>query len=821
LTNPAGERRERFLKADLQQQLQAALGEAYTLERELAAGGMSRVFLARETRLGRRVVVKVLRPELAADVSAERFEREILLAAQLQDPRIAPVLSAGDAGGTPYFTMPYVEGESLRARITHGAVPPAEALSILRDIALALESAHARGVVHRDIKPENVLLSGRTAMVTDFGIAKALAESQRAGQGDAAPLTTAGLAIGTPAYMAPEQATGDAVDRRADLYAWGVVAYELLAGKHPFADRTTAQALVAAHISRTPPPLAERVPGLPPALVALIERSLSKNPAARPEDATEVLRVLDGIAPTGPARHVPSTAARMWLRGLAFLGAVVVVGAVLRALLLRQPVKPDQPPSPATVAVLPFVNLGGDTTELYFADGLADEVTTALAKVPGLRVAARSSAFRFRGRTVPASEVGRTLGVRAVLEGTVRRSGDRLRVTAQLSNAADGLVLWADRYDRGEGEVFDVEDEITRAIVTALPGALAGRGAEPAVAVPRGTRDLEAYDLYLKGRFFWVRRGEAGLRNAIEYFGRAIARDPEFARAHAGLAMSYVVLPFFSVTSSADSALLLAGRSAARALALDSTLADAHLAMAYALKMQWRWAESEREFQAALALAPDDGAAHHWYGVYLFAVGRVAEAVTELTRARELEPFSTVNATDLAEGLYLARRFENARTEIQHAVELDTTESDTRYVLGMVYLGLGHPDSALSAFDLARRFGTGLDDRGYRVVAWHALRREREAAQAYAALRQAYREGRALPFDLAIGAIGAGDQAAALAALERVVAQRHMFVTEFSLPCDPVFDPLKSEPRFGELLGSAGMRICPAGPPFSGGSGTR
>jgi serine/threonine-protein kinase len=496
----------------------------------------------------------------------------------------------------------------------------------------------------------------------------------------------------------------------------------------------------------------------------------------------------------------------------ALLVAVVVVTGII--VLVRRASEPGRSmPTGATpfrtLAVLPFINVGGDTADVYFAEGMADELTTALVRVPGLRVAARSSVYRFKGGTAPAHEVGRALAVETILEGTVRRSGERLRVTAQLTNAADGLVLWADRFERRQQDVFDVQDEITHAIVTALRGTLAG---EPATGAPRGTADLEAYDLYLKGRFFWAKRGEMGLRSAIDFFGRAIARDPDFARAHAGLAMSYVVLPIFTSSIPADSAIVLAQRSGERALALDPTLADAHLALANALKMKWRWAESERHFREALALAPDDAPAHHWYGVYLYALGRPEESARELQRAREIDPFGSTIATDGAIALYAARRFGEARAEIQRAYSLDSTKSDTHLILGLIQLAMGHADSALQSFENARRHGIGMDVRPYLSVSYRALARHREADAIYAELRRDYNDGRALAYDVAIAAIGAGDLLSALGAVERIIEERHMFVTELSLPCDPLFDSLKSEPRFGQLLSRAGMQVCPPAP---------
>jgi serine/threonine-protein kinase len=610
----------------------------------------------------------------------------------------------------------------------------------------------------------------------------------------------------------------------------------MLAGQRPFRGEYEA-AIMYSIINEEPQPFistGSRRSDVPLFLENIIKKALAKNPEERYRSADDLLvdfRSVEGKHETGvpdagwsaPAQKEKKSRLSLFqdlhqprARSTHIAGLIVIVLIVISTLFIvtRQPSESDLPASTSptnfrTLAVLPFVNVGGDTTDVYFADGMADELTTALVRVPGLRVAARSSAFRFRGGTVPAREVARALAVEAILEGTVRRSGERLRVTAQLTNAADGLVLWADRFERRQQDVFDVQDEITHAIVTASRGTLAG---ESATGAPRGTADLEAYDLYLKGRFFWAKRGEIGLRRAIDFFNRAIARDPDFARAHAGLAMSYVVLPIFTVSIPADSAIALAQRSAARALALDSTLADAHLAMANALKMKWRWPESERHFRNALALAPDDAPAHHWYGVYLYALGRPDESARELQRARELDPFGSTIATDGAIALYAARRFGEARAEIQRAYSLDSTKSDTHLILGLIQLAMGHADSALRSFEHARRRGTGLDVRPYLSVSYRALGRHREADAIYAELLHDYDDSRALAYDVAIAAIGAGDLPAALAAVERIMEERHMFVTELSLPCDPLFDPVKSEPRFGQLLSRAGMQMSPAAP---------
>jgi len=830
------------VSADLREQLQAALGAAYTLERELRGGGMARVFVANEARLGRRVVIKVLNPDVAAAVSAERFEREMRVAARLQDPRIVPVLSAGDANGLPYYTMPFVEGESLRARMARGRVGVAEGIAILRDIALALEHAHACGVVHRDIKPENVLLAGgsprgaspdgvdgiaATAVVTDFGIAKALVvatlgddqrpEPDGASGPSTAALTQTGISLGTPAYMAPEQALGDAsVDVRADIYGWGVVAYELLTGRHPFGTRTSAQAMVAAHLSEVAPPVAASVADVPSAVADLVDRALRKDRDARPPNAGALVHILNDVAASGArpghARRGPLTDSRRWVGvvGVGVAVAAVAAGVWWTRSIARTPPSTDAQ-SVRSIAVLPFIDATADSSTAYLGSGMADALTTTLAKLPELRVVAnRSSATA--GRTVDASAAGKALNVEAVLEGSVTRLGDRLRIRAHLVRVADGTILWGETYDRTASNMFELEDEVTGTIARELRGSLANERGPSGSAMLRGTDDQQAYDLYLRGRYAWSKRGEQALRAAIELFNAALTLDPRFARAHAGLAMAWVVMPVFTTSVSADSAFAMAHQSANRALVLDSSLADAHLAIAYAHKMKWRWEEAERHFRITVALAPEDATAHHWYGVYLYAVGDVTRSVDEMRRARELDPFATTIAVDGANALYGARRYDDAHTEVRRGIALDTTRSDFWWVQGLIQLAQGHSESAVTSFETARRLPIVWDMRSYLSVALRTAGRIREADAQYAAVRRDYIAGRVSAYDFAVAAVGAGDSAAALAAVERIVERREFLVTEVSFPCDPLFDPLRSHPRFERALTSAGMRC--EGPSF-------
>ena len=793
----------------LRDQLQRSLGTAYTIERELGGGAMSRVFVARDERLGREVVVKVVSPTLAVELSAERFQREIALAARLQEPHIIPVLSAGEtADGLPYYTMPLVAGESLRARLARGRLRAGEAISILRDVACALAYAHGRGIVHRDIKPENVLISSGTAVVTDFGIAKAINVSRTAtAPGDVATtLTRPGTSIGTPAYMSPEQATGGEVDGRADVYAWGVLGYELLAGTHPFADRTTAPQLITAHLTERPRPLDARTSDLPPTITALVMRALAKDPAERPSSA-ELLADLGATSggATGGARR------RALWAGAAALVLIAGAGALAVQARARATQAADSATSAArtpitSVAVMPFANTGGDRNDDYFSDGLSDELAHALVKVPGLRVAGRTSSNAFRGKSATASEIGRVLGVGAIIEGTVRRAGGRLRVTAQLTSTSDGHVRWtSEPFESRSADVFQVQDEFTRAVVTALAPALRGAPATAMSTERRGTRDAEAYDFYLHGRYYWSRRGVANLNRAIGYFRQATAADPGFARAHAGLALAYVVLPAFDVNVATDSMMDLASASAERALALEPANADAHLTLANVHTRHLRLAEARRHFDAALADAPLDPTAHAWYADHLKYKGKLDSALIEKRRAVELEPLSALLTNQLAITLLELNRLPEALAAAHRIAELDSTFTRGYLTLARIQILRGFPDSAIGALETAARLGPRqAGARGLRVMAhaaagrWPEARRLRDELLANAELRQS-------DADLMLAALAFGDNAAAMDALERSIAALDL---RSNPGCDPFSDPLRTEPRFLPLMRRLDIAVC-------------
>lgn len=747
----------------LRDDLQATLGGSYTLERELGGGGMSRVFVANETALDRTVVVKVIAPALAQGVSADRFSREVKLAARLQQANIVPVLAAGDANGLPYYTMPYVKGESLRARMV--ATPPlttSESVSILRDVARALAYAHAEGVVHRDIKPENVLLSGSTAVVTDFGIAKAISAARTQDGAAATTLTQVGGVIGTPAYMAPEQAVGEAADHRTDLYSWGVMAYEMLAGRHPFAQHGSMQRMIAAHITEVPAPVASDV--VPPALATLVMRSLEKDPSQRPASANEILAALDTAStPVPPAPALPGPAPRRSNRT-----AMLAAGILLAALAAWAVSRRSSPPAVAaalekSLAVIPFETIGGDTANAYLAEGIAEDVTNALSQVPGLRLAGRRSAARFAGKDATPQEIGAALQVATVLAGTVRRAGGRIRTSAELSSTRDGHVLWQQVYERDAADVYQVQDDIARAIAGQLQVTLAATE-----TAARGTTNVDAYDNYLKGMYLYRRRG-TGLIEARAHMEQALALDSMFARGWAGLAAILLVSPYYLPVRTSQ-VMPPARDAAVRAVRLDSLLPDGHVALGLAHAESFEWPEAEAEFRRAIALDPEAPEPRYRLGWMLTNMGRMAEAIPELQQAKARDPLSFLIAAYLGNAEVMVGQLDAGFAEQRRGLELEPDNLPSLATLALGYSLAGLHDSAVV---VAHRL-VALNPSPVRVgIAAFALARAGDRGEAEAIMRRT----EVLPADtwtrsaaLAFGYLGLGDTTRALAAMERAAA---------------------------------------------------
>jgi serine/threonine-protein kinase len=803
------------IHTELNERLATILGDELEIERELGGGGMSRVFVAFDKPLNRRVVVKVLPDEIATAISRERFRREILTSATLQHPNIVPVISAGDKGGLIHFIMPFVEGESLRARIMReGTLTPVNVVSIMRDVARALAYAHERGVVHRDIKPDNVLLSGGTAVVADFGVAKAFA-SARESTGEHATLTNVGMSLGTPAYMAPEQVAGDSkLDARTDLYALGVMAYEALCGR-PVFPRESVASVLRAHLTDTPEPPRAIKPRIPAALEDAVMRCLEKDPAARPQSANELLAILENPAVLSGAFTLESQArssgtwgvsvprGSMWKLGA--LGLVVVAALVAGFSLLggrgtTAPVATARPAVP-TIAVLPLLSVSTDSSGNYLAFGVTDEIINALARIGGVRVTSRSAATDAQRQSLSLNQLAERLGVTHALEGTLQRQGNEVHVAVRLVNTSDGLTAWSEVFDGTTDEVFDMQRYIAGAVADAVRKDLGpkidstlGGGYQPAPA---------AHDAYLRAHYELSRRGDGDLTGAVTQLRKAVSIDSQYAVAWAELSQALTILPLYG---KGDPIALQeeAMRSAQRALAIDSMLPAAHAALGNLLNAQWRWRDGEVSLRRAVALDSSYAPALQWLGENRLLNGDIPEAERLLARAVRID--STLSVTRAVHGLVLAllKRAADADREVDAAVTKTPSVAALHVMKGAAFLYTNRISEAVAALEVARvidpQSSLVLGTLGYAYGRAGNTNGLAEIERTLLAMKNRPGVGTAL----AKIKLSVGDTAAAMDYLEQALRSKDPLFAAEPLR-SPVYAPLHRSERFGRIVQAAGL----------------
>ena len=705
---------------------------------------MATVYLAHDVKHHREVALKVLRPELAAALGPDRFLREVEIAARLNHPHILALYDSGETNGFLFYVMPYVAGESLRHRLEREKqLPIEEALAITRHIASALGHAHAQHIIHRDVKPENILLYEGEAMVADFGIA--LAVSAAAG----VRLTQTGLAVGTPAYMSPEQAVSErALDARSDVYSLGCVLYEMLAGEPPYTG-ATAQVLIAKRLVDPVPAVRRLRAAVPVGVEQALTKALAKVPADR------------------------------WASALAFAEALATPAG----------------PRPPSVAVLPFLNLSADPENEYFADGITEDVIAHLSKIRALKVISRTSVMAFKQREQSLREIGARLEVGTLLEGSVRRAGDRVRIVAQLIDAESDRHLWAETYDRRLTDVFAIQTDVALQIAAALKAELSPD--EKSRLHQEPTSDLQAYQLYLQGRHCYLRYTAEGSRRGIEYFEQAVAKDPNYALAYAALAMVYTELAETGSLRPGE-AYARARDASAKALALDLGLGEAHCMLAYITAVcDFNWVSAEQEFKRALELTPNSADTYDLYGRMCLALERNDEALAMERRAQELDPLA--HRADVARALLRAGRYDEALQAATHAVELDPHYARAHATLGWAYLKKGIVKQGVAELEIAVSLSPG--DTLWLAQLGQAYGMVGDVARARNVLHQLEElSGQRFvsPYHIAFVYTGLGEQDSAMDWLERAYEDRSGPV--YSVKGSFLFTTLHAHPRFIALL---------------------
>jgi serine/threonine-protein kinase len=801
----AGEEgRSSFLQSPPMMQLAKGtrLGD-YQIQSLLGAGGMGEVYRARDLRLRRDVAIKVLPAFVASDPERLwRFEQEATAAAALNHPNILAVFQMGTHEGAPYLVSELLEGETLREQLSQGRMVVRNAIDYAVQIARGLAAAHEKAIVHRDLKPENLFVTreGRVKIL-DFGLAKLM--QPQPGSEHSAPTmgseTVPGLVMGTVGYMSPEQVRGQSVDHRADIFAFGAILYEMLAGKRAFQKDTAAETMVAI-LKEDPPSHSQIVPNLPPALQSVVHRCLEKKPEQRFQSASDLAFALAALtdAPKGEKTAAATTSSGSLIHSRRLLwGLVAIIALVGGAFLAWRSLSPRSSDAAPihSIAVLPFANASKDPEMEYFGDGLAGEITNSLSRLPNLQVMARSTVSRYKSRQDDPQGVGHDLHVDAVLTGRVVEHGNEINVETELVNVATGTQLWGDRYTRSASDASLLQAAITRDVASQLRPQLGSTQQQNMGKV--GTKDAEAYRLYLKGRYRFDKGSEVDMKEAAGFFEQAVARDPTYAAAYAGLADAFAMQGYFGYVS--DPAIFERARSVAhKSLDLDSQISEPHVSLAIVdLIYFWNFREAEQEIHTALSLDPNSANTHEVFCWFHLVMGKLEDAKTECSRAVALEPISIQNSAILSQVYWMRHEGDRALEQAQKALEIDPSNEFAEDTLAYAYQAAGDYTKEVNHWIKVFRL------RGEQT-------RAREEAQAFekggypAFLRTDAR------FNEAKGAFGdaagdyaqLGDKDAAFAALEKAFPGRTGL---FLIKVDPQLDNIRSDPRYAALLRRIGL----------------
>jgi TolB-like protein/Tfp pilus assembly protein PilF len=771
----------------------------YRILEKLGEGGMGVVYKAEDTKLHRPVALKVLpRQALVTDEDKTRFAREAQAAASLSHPNVAMIFEFDEVddpvtgGKLAFIAMEYVDGETVKQKIKPvGAIhesplPLDELLKIAIATAEGLAEAHGKGIVHRDIKSENVMISrSGVVKIMDFGLAEIAGRSR---------VTKEGMTVGTVAYMSPEQALGEKLDQRTDIWSLGVVMYEMITGRLPFTG-DYEQAVVYRILNEEPEPITSLRSNVPMELERIIKKAMQKERSERFQSVGDLLvdlrslrkQVESAISVQVPAPKVGPKRRRVFLYGgLAGLAAVVVVIALN--------LFPGKTEVIDSLAVLPLDNLSREPEQEYFVEGMHEALITELSKISALRVISRTSAMQYKGVKKPIPQIARELDVKGLIEGSVLREADRVRITVQLIHGATDKHLWARSFDRELRSILDLHSEVAQAIATEIQATLTP--AERALAVRTRPVKPDAYEAYLRGRFYWNQRTPESLRKGLEYFHQAIERDADYAQAYAGVADTYLSLYDYGLLR-AEEATPKARAAARKALDLDSRLGEAHNSLAHIHLHDWKWREAEEEFKRAIELDPGYVLAYHWYALGLTAMGRMEEAIASMKKARELDPLSLRINADLGMAYLAARQPDQAIAQESYTLEFDPNFRVAYWIRGMAYEQKGLCDEAIRDFEAALERAPGNSNYTAALAHAHAVAGRREKARQL--LRQMMSGSqKADPFFLALVYTGLGDTLLALRSLEQAYDE-HAGSMRY-MRAEPRLDPLRSHPRFQDLL---------------------